>query len=195
MPYQLDPAVITSTSSLTVIDKRPVGVTFARNETYTVPASQTIRLREVPAETDPSTVIIPGYTEVPTFPPSAGQFFVNYTSGQVSFDATAIGHNVAVSYNGTGSIVFAEDVNNITSFFAIFYNKLNSIVPDAPATPNFSFPAAVSVTTTTSLGSYTDTTQATLVSGFTSINAGTFWFNSTSNQFCGWSGTSVVILG
>lgn len=160
MSLNLDPAVITETDLLTLHNKHTLaeqhavpGILPEELSTYTIPSSGIVYLREQPKQT--SVAIPTGVTviQVPGGPfveslgtPAAGQFAVNYVNGTVSFNAVDIGKDVLVSYTALGSLVLAQHVNNISTPLVPFYNKLNGIVPDLPATQNFTFPADVTVT-------------------------------------------------
>jgi hypothetical protein len=77
-------------------------------------AAGAIRLVEVPQFSFPfSTVSIPGYTEIPSGTPIGTQFVVNYETGVINFSPVHDGSVVAVSYNGLGSEISAEDVNEV----------------------------------------------------------------------------------
>ncbi len=71
-----------------------------------------IRTYEVPLQESPSSVAIPGYTEV-AGSPGTNEFRVDYTNGRITFNAAANGNTVFVTYKGRGSIVDAEDVNEL----------------------------------------------------------------------------------
>jgi len=73
-------------------------------------ASGLIRLVQVPVMT---TVVIPGYVEILTGTPTGNEFLVNYTTGSVAFDPGRNGVSVVASYQGTGSEIAAEDVNEM----------------------------------------------------------------------------------
>lgn len=76
-------------------------------------ASGLIRLIQVPQGPAPA-VNIPGYVEILSGTPSGVQFLVNYTTGVISFDPSNNGNTVIVaSYNGLGSEIAAEDVNEL----------------------------------------------------------------------------------
>lgn len=145
MSLELDPPIIQGDSFLTLFNRRSIGFELPYTESYQVPANATVRLREAPLKESPSTVIIPGYAEDPLGPPVVNQFTVDYANGFIAFNAANIGATISISYKGRGSIILAQDINLITSPLVPFYNKLNTIVPDAPATPNFTFPDNVTV--------------------------------------------------
>jgi hypothetical protein len=154
MPLELDPIPIHSTSYLTLFNKRPIGNELLyTSEAYQIPSVTSpapftgypfIRLREAPLQS--FGVTIPGYTEDTLGPPGSFQFTVDYANGFITFNTANIGATVLVTYKGRGSIILAQDINLITAPLVPFYNKLNTIVPDGPATPNFTFPDNVTVT-------------------------------------------------
>jgi len=104
----------------TKINQRPVG-SFPTiiNETHTVGITgvftvtlNEIRLIEVPVQEVPSSVAIPGYSEVLTSP-GTNEFKVDYTNGRITFHPSKMGNTVQVTYKGRGSIIDAEDVNEL----------------------------------------------------------------------------------
>jgi hypothetical protein len=103
--------------SFTFTTKQNIRVTpFAiSNEQHTVSliAPYVVKLIEVPQQTVPSSISIPGYLEVFTTPTSANQYQVNYASGYITFTMLAAGQTVSVSYNGLGSIVDAADIDTV----------------------------------------------------------------------------------
>ena len=111
-PLQSNPVPILPTSLLTLVDKKLIGTSDTLSEAYQVGTGATIRLREAPEQDSPSSIAIPGYTEVPSFP-SAAQFSVNYGNGIITFNNAQVGAIVTISYKGIGSVVHAADINNI----------------------------------------------------------------------------------
>lgn len=93
------------------------------NESHTVGivgvstyASSQIRLIEVPQGPAPAVTVtgVGGpYNEILTGTPTGGQFLVDYLTGAVTFSSTQNGNVVLVSYDGTGSEISAEDVNEL----------------------------------------------------------------------------------
>jgi hypothetical protein len=87
------------------------------NEIHTIEATGLgfygIRLNEVPLQENPSSIVIPGYTEITSGEPTANQFKVDYTykSGYIKFHSSQNGITVSVTYKGTGSPVEAAIVN------------------------------------------------------------------------------------
>ncbi len=111
-----------------------------------------IRLIEVPEAPAPiSTVSIPGYTEIPSGSPTSTQYVVNYTTGVITFNTSQDGLSVSVSYNGLGSEIAAEDVNDIQTPVGIALNfdgsLSNGVVRPASistiSTDDFLFPRDV----------------------------------------------------
>jgi len=108
----------------TKIDKRSAPIIIT-NAAHTISHSGIgticqVRLHEVPSHDDPSTVIItsdpPGgqvYVETTNIFPPNGRFYVNYYSGLLTFNAAQQDLAILVSYQGTGSFLFAEDINII----------------------------------------------------------------------------------
>lgn len=85
-------------------------------ESISVPASKVLKLREVP---DDGTVspkpVITGLVETTVYPPSSGQFYVNYCTGYIEFHADQIGLTEDVTYWAKGSLVEAEDINYLNN--------------------------------------------------------------------------------
>lgn len=85
-------------------------------EIFTISSSRVVKLKEVP---DDGTVhprpVIPGLTETTVYPPSSGQFFVNYCTGYIEFDNAQIGSVVSITYWGKGSLVEAADINYLNN--------------------------------------------------------------------------------
>lgn len=81
------------------------------SETIVVSGS-VARLKEVP---DNGTVhtkpIISGLTLVNTYPPSAGQYWVNYATGDIAFNIAQEGQTYTVDYWKRGSLVDVDDIN------------------------------------------------------------------------------------
>jgi len=157
MAFDLDPAEISSDSLLTLHDKRVITSFQPYIETYIIPASGTVLLREAPqklSNTIPTGVtIVEQNTAVPfieTFSstPSTYHFSVDYITGIITFFTGDVGKKAVISYNGIGSVIDAAHINNIITPLAPFYAKLNGIVPDIPATQTFTFPGDVTVTGT-----------------------------------------------
>jgi hypothetical protein len=75
-----------------------------------------IRLVEVPLQESPSSIAIPGFTEVSTVPGTL-EYKVDYANGRITFHSTQNGNTVFVTYKGRGSEVDGEDVNEIQQVF------------------------------------------------------------------------------
>ena len=92
-------------------------------ETITVGASGLTRLQEVPDNgTINSNPTISGLIETTTYPPTAGTFYVNYTTGDMVFPTLLIGNSYNVLYWKKGSLVTATDINYL-------YNQTEMILP------------------------------------------------------------------
>lgn len=85
-----------------------------------------IRLVEVP-QGPGSAVSIYGYTETLTPSPSGTQFYVDYPTGVITFNASQNGHSVLVSYTGLGSEIAAEDINELQIPVGIALNADGSL--------------------------------------------------------------------
>jgi len=85
-------------------------------ENLTIPSSKVLKLREVPDDGSVNAKpVIPGYTDTITYPPSAGQFYVNYCTGYIEFNNDDIGDTIDISYWAKGSLVEAEDINYLNN--------------------------------------------------------------------------------
>lgn len=108
----------------TKINQRAIGAELLIvNETHVVgttavatTSSGQIRLIEVPLQESPSSVAIPGFTEV-TGTPGTNEFKVDYTNGRITFNVSRNGDTVFVTYKGRGSIIDAEDINELQQVF------------------------------------------------------------------------------
>jgi hypothetical protein len=129
-----------------------------------------IRLIEVPKQEIPSTVIIPGFTEVTTAP-GTNEFKVDYGNGRIIFNASQNGNTVFVTYKGRGSVVDAEDVNELQQPLSIIAN-IDGTLSNGIVRPNnistiitddFTFPNNVIVTGDLTVNGTTTTVQSTTV--------------------------------
>lgn len=135
----------------------------------TVTANQ-IRLIEVPKQEIPSSVAIPGFTEVTTAP-GTNEFKVDYGNGRITFNAVQNGNTVFVTYKGRGSVVDAEDVNEIQQALGGIADLdgtlgLGVVTPDTISTvitDNFTFPNDVVVNGDLTVNGTTTTVQSTTV--------------------------------
>lgn len=71
-----------------------------------------VRLIEVPLKETPSSVAIPGLSEVETAP-GTNEFQVDYENGRITFNVIKNGDTVFVTYKGRGSLIDAEDINEL----------------------------------------------------------------------------------
>lgn len=118
-------------------------------------------LSEYPFRDEPSNFVIAGMTEVETTPSAANQFRVLYDLAHIEFFQDTTDTNVTVEYLGNGSIIKAQDFNNVVQattqlaklkmFNAVplsggnftFDGALNTIVVDTPI--SFLFPLDVDI--------------------------------------------------
>lgn len=85
-------------------------------ESLVVPASKVLKLKEVPDDGTVSPKIsISGLTETTTYPPSTGEFYVNYCTGYVEFHNDQVGDSIDITYWAKGSLVEAEDINYLNN--------------------------------------------------------------------------------
>jgi len=132
-----------------------------------------VRLREVPLQEVPSSVAIPGFAEVTTAP-GTNEFQVDYENGRITFNATRNGETVFVTYEGRGSQVDAEDINELQDPVGVALQLDGEITPghvkplsiSTNPSDNFIFPNDVVVTgnldvqgTTTTLNTQTVTIE------------------------------------
>jgi hypothetical protein len=99
----------------------------------------TVKLIEIPSAN--FLVTVPGYTQTQSITPSVGQYYVNYNTGYITFNSNVAGFNVFVSYSGLGSVVDAQDIDNIQTAVnqasvsgsdrAVQYNESNVLAGDA----------------------------------------------------------------
>jgi hypothetical protein len=71
----------------------------------------TVKLVELPSTN--FTVTVPGYTQTASITPGPGYFYVDFNTGYITFNPNVAGFNVVVSYSGLGSVVDAQDVDDI----------------------------------------------------------------------------------
>lgn len=129
-----------------------------------------IRLIEVPLQETPSTVIVPGFTET-TLTPGTTEFRVDFTSGRIEFNPVNNGSTVFVTYKGRGSVVDAEDINEVQQPLASIANldgtlsagivKPNNI--STVLTDDFTFPRKVIVNGDLDVKGTTTTIESTII--------------------------------
>ena len=117
--------------------------------------SNMVKLIQVPLQVLPtSTVLISGYTETTSTSPAAGQFYVNYDNGRLTFNSANNGASVSVSYQGLGSEPDAVDINELQTPVGLALNIDGSLstgivkpasISTTP-TDNFVFPGSVTAT-------------------------------------------------
>ena len=162
-----------------------------------------IRLIEVPLQESPSTVAIPGYTEVITAP-GTNEFNVDYTSGRITFNVSENGTTVFVTYKGKGSIIDAEDINELQIPVGVALNidgeiTLGHVKPASISTNiahNFTFPNDVTLNGDLDIQGVIVSLKLPLVAGDVGSPAlGEVWFDTILNQAKLFNGTSIVIMG
>jgi len=99
---------------LNFIKRYPSRITpVAKNEYRVIPSSSpyAIRLEEIPDKIREFS--IDGFTVDTENPPAPNKYFVDLDLGVVWFNSYNSGSNVIIHYWGTGSIVAAEDINDL----------------------------------------------------------------------------------
>lgn len=88
------------------------------------------RLVEVPLMESPSSVIIPGYTEVPLDGPAplSFQFAVDYSLGYITFNPLQNGNTIFATYKGRGSEIDAQDVDELQTPVGLALNQDGTLV-------------------------------------------------------------------
>lgn len=141
-PWPITPS-IESTSLVTLFGQHSSTPTPYAGQLYLVPSTGIVFLQENPLQTNtavptgvscletsgPHTGIL---TEV-LVPPTAGQFYVDYYNGSVQFGD--IGATVAISYQGVGSVVLAETINNIVTYLIAASNAASFVSPNYAVDP------------------------------------------------------------
>ena len=204
-PWPVTPS-IESTSLVTLFDQH-IGTPTAYPAVgfpsqYLVPASGIVYLEEQPLQlrTTLPTGVSCTETAGPNVGPLAevlsvpgpGQFFVNYFNGSVQFGDP--GATVVITYQGVGSVVLAETINNMNTYIIAAAGLPLAINPSSDLT-NFIF-TNVTVTGTLVAQAATSFDIVTVVSSDpVSPVLGQIWINTTDHQFKGYNGTSTVILG
>ena len=93
------------------------------NENISVPSSSPyiVKLNEIPDDgTEKERPKISGLLETSSYPPSSGRFYVNYKTGTIAFNAAQKGQNFTVNYWKRGSLIDAEDINEIYNLIQTF---------------------------------------------------------------------------
>ena len=93
-------------------------IPYNKTEIRTIPSSgpYVIRLEEVPFKEDPSSIDVVHnihFTEITTNNPQLNEFYVDYTSAFIYFSSENAGNQVTINYKGIGSLIMAEDVNEL----------------------------------------------------------------------------------
>lgn len=100
-----------------LVDKRKTGEEVSLTQTFTIPNRTPIcyyRLTEVPLRYVNSISHSTGcLKEQISGNPLAGKFVIDYERGSIAFNATDVGKVVTIRYKGTGSVIWAKDINDI----------------------------------------------------------------------------------
>jgi len=122
------------------IDERPIGQELLITAephivgivgVATVEANM-VKLVEVPLQSVPtSTVFVPGYSETTNPIPGVGMYYVDYVNGYLTFEASANGSPVQVTYYGRGSEIDAVDINELQEPVGIALNIDGTLTPNA----------------------------------------------------------------
>lgn len=91
---------------------------ISTSDSITVPASSpyVVQLEEVPDNGSISGSAAPtisGLVITQNSPPTAGQFYVNFTTGQVEFNAAQAGDSYTVNYYAKGTLIQAYHINTL----------------------------------------------------------------------------------
>ena len=95
---------------------------ISKSETITVPNDgvYTVKLLEVPDNGSISTdIVITGLTKSISYPPSTGQYFVNYNTGYIVFNVNESGNSYDITYWAKGSLIEADDINYLNEKYNI----------------------------------------------------------------------------
>lgn len=204
-PWPITPS-IESTSLITLYDQHTSTPTayprVSFPSQYLVPANGIIYLEEQPLQVSVS--IPTGVTCIETAGPhpgilvevltvpNPGQFYVNYFNGSIQFGDP--GATVVVTYQGIGSVVLAETINNMNTYIIDAAGLAQAINPSNDLT-NFIF-TNVTVTGTLVAQAATSYDIVTVVNADPGApQVGQIWFNTVDSQFKGYNGSAVVILG
>ncbi len=92
-------------------------------ETRIVPstAPYIIELYEIPDDGSVNNKpTITGLSETISYPPSSGEFYINYNTGHISFHADESNTSIDINYWKKGTLVEAEEINYL-------YNRINTL--------------------------------------------------------------------
>lgn len=88
-----------------------------------------VKLIEVPSQN--FAITIPGYSVTTNPTPGNGQFYVDYINGYLTFNPTANGNNVQISYYGRGSEVDSVDIDEVQEPLSVAMNLDGTLTPSA----------------------------------------------------------------
>jgi hypothetical protein len=122
-------------------NERSPGTEVSKTEKHIIGEHESgwVFTKEVPLEEGPSTVSIPGFTEVTDGTPAAGEFDVAYDvvtpesrGGAIKFNAADDGTEITITYNGRGSIISAGMINDLQRIVGPWSINLRKAVADTP---------------------------------------------------------------
>lgn len=85
-------------------------------ETITVPGSAPYesRLKEVPTNDSSYPLTVGGgLTKTSSYPPSSGEVYINYLSGELAFHSSQNGQSFLFTYYGKGTLIRADHINTL----------------------------------------------------------------------------------
>jgi hypothetical protein len=169
---------------------------------YLVPASGIVYLEEQPLQvgiTIPTGVTCietagphPGILIEVLSTPNPGQFYVNYFNGSVQFGDP--GATVVITYQGIGSVILAETINNMNTYI-IDAASLAQVINPSSDLANFVFTNVVVTGTLTAQAATSFDIVTVTNTDVGNTMTGQIWFNTVDGQFKGWNGSAIVILG
>jgi len=121
----------------TKTNARPLGQEISIvNEAHTVGIvgvatvlANMVKLIEVPSQN--YAVTVPGYSITTNPTPGNGQFYVDYVNGYLTFNPSANGNSVQVSYYGRGSEVDSVDIDEVQEPLSVAMDLDGTLTPSA----------------------------------------------------------------
>lgn len=118
-------------------NERPLGQELSIvNEAHTVGIvgvatilANMVKLIEVPSQN--YAITIPGYSVTTNPTPGNGQFYVDYVNGYLTFNSSANGNSVQVTYYGRGSEVDAVDIDEVQQPLSAAMDLDGTLTPSA----------------------------------------------------------------
>lgn len=105
-------AVLETTLFTNEVNRRS-SLQYITSEYHQIGSNYIVRLNEVPDKL--AGITIASFTEVSSLPSLTGEFYVDYTTGYITFHSSDVGKVVNPVYFGKGSIPDATDINKIYS--------------------------------------------------------------------------------